>query len=80
MQTENPTLVTKGEDESLTWEFTLTADEKTKSDLFNFVVWCKFNQSRLDYDNVGSKTYVKSFGSTAYVEPMAPHIRVDRNH
>ena len=80
MQTENPTLVTKGEDESLIWEFTLTADEQAKSDLFHFVKWHKFNQSRLNYDLVGRIIFVKSFGSTAYDEPMAPHIKVDRNH
>ena len=79
MQTDNPTLVTKGEDKSLIWEFTLTADEQAKNDLFNFVKWHKFNQSRLEYDLVGAKTFVKSFGSTAYDEPMAPRIEVDRN-
>ena len=79
MQTDNPTLVIKGEDKSLIWEFTLTADEQAKNDLFNFVKWHKFNQSRLDYDLVGAKSYFKSFGSTAYDEPMAPHIKVDRN-
>ena len=73
-------MVTKGEDESLIWEFTLTADEQAKKDLLYFMKWHKFNQSSLEYDLVGAKTYFKSFGSTAYDEPMAPHIRVDRNH
>ena len=79
MQTDNPTLVTKGEDESLTWEFTLTADEQTKNDLFHFVQWHKFNQSSLDYDLVGGKTFAKVFGSTTYEEPMAPYITINRN-
>ena len=79
MQTDNPTLVIKGEDKSLIWEFTLTADEQAKKDLLYFVKWHKFNQSSLEYDLVGAKTYFKSFGSTAYDEPMAPHIKVDRN-
>ena len=79
MQTDNPTLVIKGEDKSLIWEFTLTADEQAKNNLFNFVKWHKFNQSRLEYDLVGGKTYAKSFGSTAYNEPMDPRIKVDRN-
>ena len=79
MQTGNPTLVTIGEDKSLVWEFTLTADEQTKSDLFYFVKWHKFNQSSLDYDFVGGKTFVKSFGRTSYDEPMAPHITIDKN-
>ena len=60
MQTDNPTLVTKGEDESLIWEFTLTADEQAKSD-FNFVKWHKFDQSSLVYDLVGGETFVKAF-------------------
>ena len=80
MQTDNPTLVTKGEDESLIWEFTLTADEQTKKDQFNFVRWHKFNQSSLDYDWVAGKIFVKAIGSTTYAEPMAPHITIDRNH
>ena len=80
MQTDNPTLVTKGEDESLIWEFTLTADEQTKKDQFNFVKWHKFNQSSLDYDWVGGKIFVKALGSTTYNEPMAPRITIDRNH
>ena len=79
MQPDNPTLLTKAEDNSLIWEFTLTADEQAKNDIFNFVQWHKFNQSNLDYDFVGGKTFVKAFGSTSYNEPMAPHIRIDRN-
>ena len=79
MQTENPTQVTKREYKSLIWEFTLTADEQTKNDLFHFVKWRKFNQSSLDYDLVGVKSFVKVVGSTVYDEPMAPHITIDRN-
>ena len=79
MQADNPTMVTKGEDESLIWEFTLTADEQAKNDLFNFVKWHKFNKSSLDYDLVGGKTFTKAFGSTTYEEPVAPHITIDRN-
>ena len=80
MQTDNPTLVTKGEDESLIWEFTLSADEQTKNDIFHLVSWRKFNLSSLEYDLVGVKTFVKIVGSTTYDEPMAPHITIDRNH
>ena len=80
MQTDNPTLATKGEDESLIWEFTLTADQQIKSDLFNFVQWYKFYQSLSDYDSITGKTISKLFGSIAYKEPMTPYITVDRNH
>ena len=79
MQTDNPTLVTKGKDESLTWEFTLTADEQAKNDRYHFVNWHKFNQSSSDYYTVGGKIFSKSFGSTAYKEPMTPRIVIDRN-
>ena len=79
MQTENPTQVTKGKDKSLVWEFTLTADEQTKSSLFHFVEWRKFNQSSQDYDSIGAKFSSKTFG-LSYKEPMAPHITVHRNH
>ena len=79
MQTDNPTLVTKGENKSLIWEFTLTADGQAKKDLFNFVKWHKFNQSSLDYDFISGKTFIKYFGITSYDEPMAPKITVDRN-
>ena len=79
MQTDNPTLVTKGEDESLIWEFTLTADEQAKHDRFNFVKWHKFNQSSLNYDLIGGKIFSADFGAIAYREPMAPHIKIDRN-
>ena len=80
MQTDNPTLVTKGEDKSLIWEFNLTADEQAKSDLFNFVKWRRFNQSSLHYDLIGVKTFIKVVGSITYDEPMASHIAIDRNH
>ena len=79
MQADNPTLAIKGEDESLIWEFTLTAEEQTKNDIFHFVSWYKFNQSSLNYDLVGGKTFVKAVGSITYDEPLAPHIITDRN-
>ena len=80
VQPDNPTLVTKGEDKSLIWKFTLTAEEQAKNDDLNFVKWHKFNQSSSDYVLVGGKTFVKSLGLLAYDEPMAPHILIDRNH
>ena len=79
VQTDNPTLVTKGEDKTLIWEFTLTADEQTKNDVFHFVSWRKFNLSSLEYDLVGAKTFVRIVGSITYNEPLAPYITIDRN-
>ena len=80
MKTDNPTQLTKGKDESLIWEFALTADEQTNNDLFNFVKWYKFNQSSLEYDLVGERSFAKAFSRINYDEPMAPHITIDRNH
>ena len=79
VQTDNPILVTKGEDKTLIWEFTLTAEEQTKNDIFHFVSWRKFNQSSLEYDLVSTKTFVKAVGSTTYDEPLAPRIIIERN-
>ena len=64
---------------SLTWQFNLTAAEQLKSDNFNVITWKKLNQSSLNYDNIGSRTFVKFVGSPSYVETIAPHIEIDRN-
>ena len=72
-------MVTEGEDGSLIWEFTLTADE---IGIFFILLsaWHKFNRSSLDYHLNGGKMFVKVVGSTTYDESMAPHITIDRNH
>ena len=48
-QPANPTEVTKGQDVSLSWSYTLTADEQTKSDTYFKVQWTKFNPSSSSY-------------------------------
>ena len=63
---------------SLTWQYTLTADEQNKSQSFHIILWKKLDQSRLNYDKIGSKFFLQGVGVTLYVEPKAPHIEIDR--
>ena len=79
VQPTNPTLVTKGEDVSLTWQYTLTADQQLKSGNFHLITWKKLNQLSSNYNTIGTKTFLKVIGSPTYVEPRAPHIEIDRN-
>ena len=72
-------MVTKGEDQSLTWKFTLTADEQTKSQILYLIHWKKFNPSSSGYDLIGSKTFLGVLGRPSYNEPRAPHIEISKN-
>ena len=72
-------MVTKGEDKSLTWNYTLTADEQTKSQTFYLIMWKKFNPSSSDYVLIGSITFLSSIGRPSYDEPRAPHIEISKN-
>ncbi|XP_022808216.1 hemicentin-2-like isoform X2 [Stylophora pistillata] len=76
-QPANPTLVTKGVDTSLTWKFTLTANEQIKSQTFYFIRWTKFNEASSNYDLIGAVTFLGATGSRGYAEPRAPHIEID---
>ncbi|XP_022803126.1 hemicentin-1-like [Stylophora pistillata] len=75
----NLTFVTKGEDKSLTWKFTLTADEQTKSQTFSLIQWKKFNQTSSDYYGIASTTFLNLVGTPSYYEPRAPHIEIVRS-
>ena len=79
VQPTNPTLVIKEKDVSLTWQYSLTADEQLKSQTFNVITWKKFNPSSLNYEKIGSRVFAKFAGVPAYSEPRAPHIEIDRN-
>ena len=79
VQPTNPTQVVKGEDVSLTWQYTLTADEKLKSQTFYGITWKKLNQSSLNYEKIGSMVFTKFAGVLSYSEPKAPHIEIDKN-
>ncbi|XP_022793270.1 fibroblast growth factor receptor 2-like [Stylophora pistillata] len=75
----NPTLVTKGEDNSLTWKFNLTADEETNSQTFYLIQWTKLSQTSSDYDVIASITFLNLVGIASYTEPRAPHIEIVRS-
>ena len=63
---------------SLTWNFSLTANEQADRQSYYGVVWKKFNPSSASYDTIGSKGFVQIIGTVQYAEPQAPHIVVDR--
>lgn len=64
---------------SLTWKFTLTAGEQTKSQIFYLIKWKMFNPSSSDYVLIGAKVFLSANGRPSYVESRAPHIEIDRN-
>ena len=79
VQPTNPTLVIKGEDVSLTWQYSLTADEQLKSQTFYGITWKKRYLLSLNYEKIGSIVFLQLAGSRTYSEPKAPHIEIDRN-
>ena len=63
---------------SLTWNYTLTADEQTASQTFFKVTWRKLNLGTSTFDEFAS--YLKIIGNyPAFSEPNAPRIVVDRS-
>ena len=63
---------------SLTWNYTLTADEQTASQTFFKVTWRKLNLGTSTFDEFAS--YLKIFGNyPTFSEPNAPRIVVDRS-
>ena len=73
-------MVIKEEDMSLTWNYTLTADERNKSQSFYLIKWKKLSLSSSDYVLIGSKTFLSAVGTPSYSEPSAPHIEIDKNY
>ena len=63
----------------LIWEFTLTADERVKSQTFHVIRWKIFNSSSSDYDIIGAKLFLSTHGKLYYNELRAPHIEIDKN-
>ena len=61
---------------SLTWNFTLTADELTKSNTYFLIKWSKFNPSSSSYDQIAFR--IKTVGLPPGYTEDAPHIVVDR--
>ena len=64
---------------SLAWQYSLTADELLQSQTQYFLVWTKLNQATLNYDQIGTKSYLQVVGQLLYSEPRDPHIVIDRN-
>ena len=63
---------------SLTWNYTLTANEQTASQTFFRVTWRKLNLATSSFDQLAS--YFKITGSNpTFSEPNAPLIVVDRS-
>ena len=63
---------------SLTWNYTLTANEQTASQTFFRVAWRKLNLGTSSFDEFAS--YVKLTGiNPTFSEPNAPRIVVDRS-
>ena len=61
---------------SLTWSYSLTADELTKSNTYFSIKWSKFNPSSSAYGQLA--TYVKIVGQVPGYAEDAPHIVIDR--
>ena len=63
---------------SLTWNYTLTADEQTASQTFFKITWRKFNLGTSSFHEFAS--YLKITGTNPlFTEPNAPRILVDRS-
>ena len=77
-QPANPTIATKGKDISLRWNYFLNSTELTQSQASYTTIWKKFDASTLSYSIVASATFLELLGSVQYLEPLAPHIVVDR--
>ena len=64
---------------SLTWSYTLTAHEQTKSQTFYIIRWKKFTSSSSGYVLIGSKTFLSAVATLSYIEPSAPRIEIGKN-
>ena len=76
-QPRNQTDAVKGQHVSLTWRYSLSADELTKSNIYLLNKWSKFNPSSSTYDRLAFRTKAINQPAT-YFEPSAPRIVVDR--
>jgi len=75
-QPANPTVAIKGRDVALTWRYSLSAEEQTKSQTYFLVKWSKLNDSSSQYYQIAN--YVKTTGVIPTYAEQAPHIVVDR--
>jgi len=66
----------KGHDVALTWRYSLSAEEQTKSQTYFLVKWTKFNPSSSAYDLVALRS--KQTGMPPSYSEQDPRIVVDR--
>ena len=63
----------------LACQYSLTADELFQSQTQFTIFWKKLNQSTLNYDKIGTKSYFQFVGGIGYQEPQTPRIVIDRS-
>jgi len=73
----NPAMAIKGHDAALTWRYSLSAEEQTKSQTYFLVKWTKLNYSSSQYYPIAS--YIKITGLNPSYTEQAPHIVTDRS-
>ena len=80
-QPTNPTPAIKGQDVSLAWQYSLTADEQLQSQTQFIIKFSKkLNHSSSNYDQIGAKSFFKVAGpGILYLEPQSPRIVINRN-
>ncbi|KAJ7323107.1 hypothetical protein OS493_032393 [Desmophyllum pertusum] len=78
-QPTNPTQAIKGKAVSLTWDYSLTADEQSKNQYV--IIWNRLNdESSSGYDQIGSVTFfvVRDNPQTLF-DDDPPHIVINKN-
>ena len=80
-QPTNPTPAIKGQDVSLAWQYSLTADELLQSQTLLIIKFSKkLNHSSSNYEQIATKSFFKVAGpAISYLEPQSPRIVIDRN-
>ena len=80
-QPTNPTPAIKGQDVSLAWQYSLTAEEQLQSQtVFIIKFWKNLNRSSSNYEQIATKSFLKLVGpGITYQEPQTPRIVIDRN-
>ena len=76
-QQANPAMTIKGHNVALTWRYSLSAEEQTKSQTYFLVKWSKLNDSSSQHYQISSYVKITGLGPT-YDEQKAPRIVVDR--
>ena len=64
---------------SLAWQYSLTGNQLIQSQSQFVIFWKKLNQSTLNYNNIGTKTFSSLSGRLTYDEPQSPQIVINRS-